>query len=139
MSVFRDQREPARGISGALSVAVHLVFFAMLVCDRDLAEQAARAGHRGSLAGPAVRPAQKAAPAPASAASAQDRGEAGSAAAPQGREPRPEPKEIEPPKPDIALQEKLEKERLERQKLEKQKKLEEQKRLEEESWKNRKG
>ena len=133
MTRFNDQREPTRALSGALSVVVHLVFFAMLVVSVTWQRKPPEPisvdlwQDLPSTPGPKAQPAPPPPPPPP-----PPRPEVKPPPPPPPKvEAKPPPKEIEPPKPDIALKEKLEKEKLEKQKkVEEQKKLEEQKRLE---------
>ena len=130
-----DQREPTRAFSAALSVAVHLVFLTMLVVSVTWQRKPLEPitvdlwqdlpGAPGPKAQPAPPPPPPPPPKPEVKPPPPP-------PAPPKIEAKPPPKEIEPSKPDIALKEKLEREKLEKQKkLEEQRKLETQKRLEE--------
>ncbi len=145
MSALNGQREPERALSGALSIAVHLVFLAMLLftvtwqrkppepVSVDLWQDLPAAPGPKALPPP---PREEVRPPPPPREEVK----------PPPPPPKPEPKPVEPPKPDIALKEKIEKEKLEKErqerekfdrekrekeKVDKQKRIEEQRQLEE--------
>jgi len=139
MRSLEQQREPRRALSWALSVTVHLVFLAMLIFtvtwQRKAPEPVTVELWRDLPPAPAEKAPALPPPPPPKVEVKPPPPPPPPKVEPKP-EPKPEPKEIEPPKPDIALKEKLEKEKLEKQKLEKQKleqqkKLEDQKKLEE--------
>lgn len=147
MSALNGQREPERALSGALSVAVHLVFLAMLLftvtwqrkppepVSVDLWQDLPSAPGPKVVPQPPreeVRPPPPPPPPPKVEPKPPP-------PPPKAEQPKPEPKPE--PKPDIALKEKLEREKLEKQRLEHEKlerekrekeRLEKQKRIEEE-------
>jgi colicin import membrane protein len=128
MRLLEHPTEPRRALSWALSVAVHLIFFALLVFNVTWQRKPPEPVTVDLWQDLPAASAQKA-PTPPPPPRVEVKPPPPPPKVEPKPEPKPAPKEIEPPKPDIALKEKLEKEKLEKQKLE-QKKIEEQKKLE---------
>lgn len=138
MSALNGQREPGRALSGALSIAVHLVFLVMLLftvtwqrkppepVSVDLWQDLPAPPGPKALPAP---PREEVRPPPPPPPPPPPRVEPKPPPPPPKAESKPEPKPEPKPerKPDIALKEKLEKEKIEKEKLEKEKKLEREK------------